>query len=168
MALRKIRDAPLPSSIIPTLAAYPDLSQLFSFINGSTNLYNLLNGAENFTFLAPTNDAITQWITTQENNSTPSADVIEATLSYHLLNGSWPTVNFKTRPQFVVSDLTDVSYSNVTGGQRVELQSGPNGNPEFLSDNRTLTTISAPVCASTLSRIEMTLISNRTLYALTA
>ena len=154
MALKAIRDAPLPSSIIPTLQSYSDLSTLYSYINGSTKLYNLLNTATNFTFLAPTNNAIGQWIATQEGNSTVAPDVIEAQLSYHLLNGSWPTVDFKTEPQFIPTTLTNVSYSNVTmggvmaqgGGQRVELVAGLSGSPEIISSNKTVTTISSPVC----------------------
>jgi uncharacterized surface protein with fasciclin (FAS1) repeats len=146
MASRQIRQT-LPSSIIPTLESYPDLSTLFSFVNSSTKLYTLLNTTKNFTFLAPTNDAISQWILSQ-GNSTPSADVIEATLSYHILNGSWPTVDFKNEPQFVATSLNNASYSNVTifpGGQRVELINGPGGDPQIISSNKTATTISLKV-----------------------
>jgi uncharacterized surface protein with fasciclin (FAS1) repeats len=138
----------LPSSIIPTLESYSDLSTLSAYVNGSTKLYNLLNTATNFTFLAPTNDAITQWIAAQ-GNSTPAADIIEATLSYHLLNGSWPTVDFTSEPQFAATNLNNASYSNVTifpGGQRVELIESSVGDPEFISSNKTATTISAKVC----------------------
>jgi hypothetical protein len=144
----------LPSSIIPTLESYSDLSTLFSLVNGSTKLYKLLNTAKNFTFFAPTNDAITQWISTQN----PSADVIEATLFYHILNGSWPTVDFKDEPQFVATSLNNASYSNVTifpGGQRVELVNGPGGDPEVISNNKTATTISAKVYTCTSWRLMM-------------
>jgi uncharacterized surface protein with fasciclin (FAS1) repeats len=147
MSSWKIRDV-LPSSIIPTLQSHSDLSTLYSYINGSTQLYNLLASAENFTFLAPTNDAITQWISAQ-GNSTPSADVIEATLSYHLLNGSWPTVDVTDQPQFAATNLNNASYSNVTispSGQRVEIVTGSSGDPEILSSNKTVTTISTKVC----------------------
>lgn len=145
MASRQPRQN-LPSSIIPTLEGIPVLSKLFSFVNSSSNLYNLLHDSKNFTFLAPTNDAIAQWISTAYGNSTPSADIIDATLSYHILNGSWPTIDFTNEPQFVVTSLTNSSYSNVTivpGGQRVELINGPGGDPEILSDNKTVTTIAS-------------------------
>jgi uncharacterized surface protein with fasciclin (FAS1) repeats len=148
MASRKEARQTLPSSIIPTLEGFSQLSTLFSYVNSSTTLYTLLNTTKNFTFLAPTNDAFSQWILSNGNN-TPSADVIEATLSYHILNGSWPTVDFKDEPQFVATSLSNSSYSNVTispGGQRVELVNGPGGNPQILSDNKTVTTISLPVC----------------------
>jgi hypothetical protein len=98
--------------------------------------------------LAPTNDAIAEWVLQEHGNSTPSADVIEATLSYRILNGSWPTVDFKDEPQFVATSLTNTSYSKVTtypGGQRVELVDGSGGDPEIISSNKTVTTISAKV-----------------------
>lgn len=139
----------LPSSIIPTLQSYSDLSTLISYVNNSTKLYNLLNTAKNFTFFAPTNDAIAQWILQNHGNNTPSADIIDATLSYHVLNGSWPTVEFKGRPQFVATSLINTSYSNVTifpSGQRVELVDRSGGEPEVVSSNKTVTTISAKVC----------------------
>jgi hypothetical protein len=115
----------------------------------STKLYNLLNTAKNFTFLAPMNDAIARWILQSQGNSTPSADVIEATLSYHIFNGSWPTVDFKDEPQFAATSLTNTSYSNVTifpGGQLVEVIDGSGEDPEIISSNKTVTTISAKVC----------------------
>ncbi|KAG0651787.1 Fasciclin arabinogalactan [Hyphodiscus hymeniophilus] len=162
MASWDVRDV-LPSSIIPTLASYPDLSTLYSYINGSTKLFNLLNTAENFTFLAPTNDAIAQWIVSNGNN-TPAADVIEAQLSYHLLNGSWPTVDFTAAPQFAATDLTNSTYNNVTifpGGQRVELVAGPGGDPEIISSNKTATTISTKdvVCLNGLIQFVNSILS---------
>jgi uncharacterized surface protein with fasciclin (FAS1) repeats len=147
MASLETRES-LPSSLIPTLQSYSELSTLYSYVNSSTKLYNLLNTAKNFTFLAPTNNAIAEWILQTQGNSTPSADVMEATLSYHILNGSWPTVEFRDAPQFVATSLTNASYSNVTifpGGQRVQLVDG-SGVPEIISSNKTVTTISSKVC----------------------
>lgn len=147
MASLKLRQN-LPSSIIPALQSYSDLSTLVSFVNNSTTLYNLLNTTKNFTFFAPTNDAIAQWILQTQGNNTPSADVIEATLSYHILHGSWPTVEFKSEPQFVSTSLTNASYSNVTifpSGQRVELLDGSGGEPEIVTSNKAVTTISYKV-----------------------
>ncbi|KAE9363200.1 FAS1 domain-containing protein [Stipitochalara longipes BDJ] len=147
----------LPSSIIPTIESYGDLNTLVYYVNNSTKLYNLLNTAKNFTFFAPTNVALANWIHQTQGNKTPSSDIIEATLSYHILNGSWPTVEFKDAPQFVATSLTNASYANVTvypSGQRVELvESG--GSPEILSNNKTVTTISAKdiVCLNGLIQI---------------
>lgn len=141
MASRNHRDV-LPSSIIPTLQSYSQLSTLYSYVNGSTKLYNLLASATNFTFLAPTNDAFTSW--NSSNGNVTSADAIEAALSYHLLNGSWPTADFSSTPQFAPTNLNNASYSNVTiapAGQRVEVITGSSGDPEFVSSNKNVTSI---------------------------
>lgn len=147
MALVLQDRAVLPSSIIPTLANDPEFSTLTtlnSYINSSTKLYNLLNTAHSFTFLAPTNDAFSAWISGL--NSTPSIDLVETTLSYHLLNGSYPTVDFTTTSQFVATSLTNQSYNNVTvapPGQRVELVADSSGSPEVISSNKSVATIAS-------------------------
>lgn len=41
-------------------------------------------------------------------------------MTYHVLNGSYAASAFKTTPQFLPSLLTNTTYANVTGGQRVE------------------------------------------------
>jgi hypothetical protein len=49
-----------------------------------------------------------------------SGDVLEATLTYHLLNGTHASACLEDRPQIIAIALTNASYSNVTRGQRVE------------------------------------------------
>ena len=76
------------SSAVPlvyTLKSNPDLSTLVQHINSSTNLSDLFSIANNFTCLAPINQAFATWSATNGNMST---DMLEATLEYHLLNGS--------------------------------------------------------------------------------
>jgi hypothetical protein len=46
-------------------------------------LVQQFNSADNFTFLAPINDAISSWLATNH-----SADYIQAALQYHLLKGT--------------------------------------------------------------------------------
>jgi uncharacterized surface protein with fasciclin (FAS1) repeats len=139
----------LPSSLIDTIHSTSQLSTLYSYVNQSTKLFNLFNESEGFTFLAPTNTAFSTWLSNQTTK--PTLDVVEATLEYHLLNGSFPTISFSNTSQFAPTYLQNVSYSNVTippGGQRVELVTGSSGQPEFLSDNKTVTDIAAKVCSS--------------------
>jgi len=155
MASLKLRRN-LPSSIIPTLQSYSDLITLVSCVNNSTALYSLLNTTKKFTFFALINDTVAQWILQTQANHTPSADVSEAILTYHILNGSWLTVEFKNEPQFVSTSLTNASYSNVTifpSGQRVELVDGSGGEPEIVTSNKTVTTISSKVCTSKTRQI---------------
>lgn len=147
MASLEDRDV-LPSSLIDTIHSNTQLSTLYSYVNQSTKLFNLFNESEGFTFLAPTNAAFSTWLSNQTTK--PTLDVVEATLSYHLLNGSFPTISFSNESQFAPTYLQNVSYSNVTiqpGGQRVEWVTGSSGQPEFLSDNKTVTDIATKVCS---------------------
>jgi uncharacterized surface protein with fasciclin (FAS1) repeats len=140
------RDSLPPANIISTLQATSGLTTLNQYINGSARLLNLLGSAQQFTFLAPSDTAFKTWLASQ--STTPSADLIEATLSYHLLNGSFPTVSFTNQSQFVQTYLTNSSYSNITispPGQRVELIS--TGQPEVISNNRSISNIVAKVLA---------------------
>jgi len=141
----------LGQAILSVLQTYPQLSEFNSYVNASTNITNLLSSANNFTLLAPSNNAFEDWFSSQ--TSTPSQDVVEATLLYHLLHGGFPTTSFSNETQFVPSYLTNATYSNVTGGQRVELATGSGGQPELLSNNMTVTTIDTHVSTTRASQI---------------
>jgi uncharacterized surface protein with fasciclin (FAS1) repeats len=131
-------------ALLSVLQTHLELSTFNYYVNASTNLTNLLSSANNFTLLAPSNTAFEQWFSSQGNPSL-SDDVIEATLFYHLLRGGFPTTSFTDGTQFVATHLTNTTYSNVTGGQRVELVTGTGGQPQFISDNKTVTGIISPV-----------------------
>lgn len=134
----------LGQAVLSVLQTHLELSTFNFYVNASTNLTNLLSSANNFTLLAPSNTAFEEWFSSQGNPSL-SDDVIEATLLYHVLHGGFPSTSFADEPQFVASHLTNSTYSNVTGGQRVELVTGSGGQAEFISDNKTVTTILSPV-----------------------
>jgi len=112
----------------------PSLSKLASLIGASPQLSSLLSPAYNFTFLAPTNDAISTWLVGNQSQSW-----IEATLAYHLLSGSHPTALLSKTPEFVPSALSNISFANVTGGQRIEA-SRP-AKIIFQSGNKTSSTL---------------------------
>jgi uncharacterized surface protein with fasciclin (FAS1) repeats len=132
----------LPASLIDTIATTAELSTLYSYVNGSTKLFNLFNETEAFTYLAPNNDAFASYL-----NQTPTAtvDEIEAILEYHLLNGTINTgVTFTNQSQFVQTYLTNATYSNITilpAGQRLEYVLDSNNDPVFLSSNKSVTSI---------------------------
>ncbi|KAG4434343.1 hypothetical protein IFR05_010188 [Cadophora sp. M221] len=120
-----------------------DLSSVYSYINTSASFSDLLNSTSAFTFLAPTNQAIEEWNSSQENLSQA---VIDSTLQYHLLNVSFPSVSLTTQPQFVQSYLTNSSYSNVTispEGQIVGLIKDANGSLNVLSGNLTVSSVTS-------------------------
>jgi len=140
---------PPPANVISTLQQTSGLDTLNNFINGSTTFSNLLLSAQEFTFLAPSDDAFKTWLASQGSNV--SMDVIEATLTYHLLNGSFATVSITDKPQFAPTYLQNQSYSNITispPGQRVELVEGSNGQLEILSNNKNVTGFLNKACVS--------------------
>jgi uncharacterized surface protein with fasciclin (FAS1) repeats len=115
------------------------LDTLKSYINSSTTLTKLLTSANNFTFLAPSNSAFQSWIATRGSVAL-SQNEVEATLTYHLLHGGFPTVSFSTTPEFVNSNLTNANFANVTQGQAVELIAASTG-AQFISGNKSVTSI---------------------------
>ncbi|KAE8441548.1 hypothetical protein EG329_004856 [Mollisiaceae sp. DMI_Dod_QoI] len=143
----------LGQALLSILQSTPaTLSTLNSFINSSTTLKSLLSTANNFTFLAPNNDAFKNWLA--EQGSTPSQDIIDATITYHLLNGGFPTVLFSSTPRIVPSNLKDPKFANVTTGQAVELLSAGKAS-EFISGSKTVSTITSPdiVCTGGLIHV---------------
>lgn len=101
--------------ILNILSTHPQLSGLSTLVNSLPLLVQQFNSADNFTFLAPTNNAISSWLATNR-----SSDYIQATLQYHLLNGTFPSASITSMPKFIPTALTNHSYCNVTGGQRVK------------------------------------------------
>jgi uncharacterized surface protein with fasciclin (FAS1) repeats len=97
------------------------LSTLISLLGTQPALVSALGSASNITILAPNNAALATFL----NSSTGTAaatmpDLVTALLTYHVLNGTYPASAFTSTPQFIPSLLTNTSYTNVTGGQRVE------------------------------------------------
>ncbi len=112
------------------LTSTPSLSTLSSLIDKSSQFSTLLAATNNFTFLAPNNDAFSKWLL---GNYTQ--DFVDATLTYHLLAGNYATALFSNGSSFIPTALTNQSYANVTGGQRVEVVK--NGDMVFQSGNKT-------------------------------
>ncbi|KAG0646823.1 hypothetical protein D0Z07_6170 [Hyphodiscus hymeniophilus] len=133
--------SPRPSVQITPLQAlqsFPQLSTFQSYIDASPNFTSLLSNANNFTLLAPTNDAFATF--TSQNGNLLNSTLLEATLQYSLLNGSFPTLSFTNASQFAATNLNNATYSNVTGGQRIELVLGSDGAPQVLTGNRSIST----------------------------
>ena len=72
--------------------------------------------------------------------------MLEATLQYSLLQGGFPSLSITKEPQFVPSNLVHATYSNVTGGQRVELVLGSDGTPGVVTSNQSISTSTSTVC----------------------
>lgn len=65
--------------------------------------------------IALTNGALSTWLSANR-----SSDLLEMTLTYHLLHGTYASVSLKDHPKMIPTALTNISYANVTGGQRVK------------------------------------------------
>ena len=123
-------------------AKYSQLSKLAALITNSTTLSTrFLDQATNFTLLAPTDTAISTWLSTNVSQ----ADM-EAVLLYHLLDGRHPMASISNTPMFIPSALTNQTFANVTGGQRVEVSN--TSMVEFQSDakavSKVITGVSLP------------------------
>jgi uncharacterized surface protein with fasciclin (FAS1) repeats len=133
-------------ALLSVLQNHFELSTFNSYVNGSQKLTNLLSSADNVTLLAPSNAAFKAWLPKQAPNL--AEDQIEALLTYHLVHGVFPSVTFSDQPQFSKTFLNNITYTNVTGGQRAELSTGSSGNPEIVSGNKSvsgiLTTVRSP------------------------
>jgi hypothetical protein len=130
-------------ALLSVLQNHFELSTFNSYVNGSQKLTNLLSSADNVTLLAPSNTAFKAWLPNQAPNL--AEDQIEALLTYPLVHGVFPSVAFSSQPQFSKTFLNNITYANVTGGQRAELLTGSSGNPEIVSGNKIVSGISTTV-----------------------
>ncbi|KAM5361057.1 hypothetical protein ACJA88_014603 [Fusarium oxysporum] len=99
------------------------LSELNGLLRAQPSLLRDLGRVRNVTILAPSNDAIEEFLNdtavARLVESDPSA--IAAILQYHVLNGTYYARNLTDTPAFVPTLLNNATYANVTGGQRVEV-----------------------------------------------
>lgn len=138
-----------PITLLEVLKSYPELSTLNSHVNTSLNATGFLSSANNnFTFLAPSNDAISSLLS--QNPNALTEDLLDATLQYSLLKGGFPALSFSNTSQFVASNLVNGSYANVTGGQAAELVLSSSGSPQVVTGNKSISTAST-VCTKSLA-----------------
>lgn len=148
----------VPSSFAITLLEViqtnPELSSLYSYINGSANATSFLANSNNFTFLAPSNEAISALVQSK-GNATLTEDLILASIQYGMLKGGFPTLSFSNESQFVSTNLANPSYANVTGGQAVELAVDGDGNPQVVSGNKTSAAVGDVSLGSTATVLQL-------------
>jgi uncharacterized surface protein with fasciclin (FAS1) repeats len=100
------------------MLTYPGL------IGAQPSLLRDLNRLRNVTILAPSNDAIKELLKdtaiARMVKNDPSA--VASILQYHVLNGTYYASNITgmDMPAFIPTMLSNSTYANVTGGQRVE------------------------------------------------
>ncbi|KAI9708946.1 MAG: hypothetical protein M1820_003640 [Bogoriella megaspora] len=97
-------------SVLDVLSSQPDLSRVTSLIAGFPQFSKRLNASFDFTFLAPSDDAIAVWL----NSSALSDGFIQATLEYHLVDATMPSADIVGQPNFYFTALNDTAYTNIT------------------------------------------------------
>lgn len=70
--------------------------------------------------LVPNDDAFSAF-TAKNPSITSDEEALLALLQYHVANGTHPSATFGLQPLFVPTLLTNPNYTNVTGGQVVEM-----------------------------------------------
>ncbi|KAI3325228.1 FAS1 domain-containing protein [Xylariaceae sp. AK1471] len=120
------------------------LSSLNSLLQQNPQFIQRLNNAQNVTILAPNNDAVNALTNNPDTgNLFSQPGYLEALLSYHVLNGTYYASNISNTSQFIPTLLTNQSFTNVTGGQRVEAVSN-NNNVTFYSASKQNVTVETP------------------------
>ncbi|CAK7232272.1 hypothetical protein SEUCBS140593_008205 [Sporothrix eucalyptigena] len=121
------------------------LSTLNSLLASNPDIVKVLDNASNITVLAPSNDALSKFLANPSNTAAVVSDpsLINALLSYHVINGTWYNTSFTNTSVFLPTWLSNSSYANVTGGQVVEAALD-NNNVTFWSALKQNTTISTP------------------------
>ncbi|KAF2235953.1 beta-Ig-H3/fasciclin [Viridothelium virens] len=123
-------------SLTSVLQGNSDLSTLTSTLQKFPSLLQSLGSASNITILAPTNEAFNALFATPAGMAAQNDDgLLQAVLQYHVINGTYPASSIPSSGAFVPTLLTNSSYTNVTGGQRVEGIS-QNGNVTFFSGGK--------------------------------
>ncbi|QDS71026.1 hypothetical protein FKW77_008094 [Venturia effusa] len=116
------------SGLAETLAGNQQTSQLAGLVGTLPGITEQLSSLQNITLLAPSNAAIAALLNSSAGAGLASnPGLLQAVLTYHVLNGSYLAGDIPSTPAFVPSALVDPTYANVTGGQRVEaIRSGSN------------------------------------------
>ncbi|MCJ1273132.1 hypothetical protein MMC21_000921 [Puttea exsequens] len=109
-------------NLTAALTSAPTLSNLTSYVSLLPSLLASLSSASNITILAPSDDAFATFMSSPAAAAiaTNDTDAIQALLSYHVLNGTYPASAIMDMPAFVPTLLNNSAYANVTGGQVVE------------------------------------------------
>ncbi|EKG20288.1 hypothetical protein MPH_02406 [Macrophomina phaseolina MS6] len=106
-----------------TLTSTPELSNLTTYLGMFPDILTTLSGVSNITILAPNNDAFGKLLASPIGSQLASNPaLIQSVLTYHVLNGTYTSNQITDDVAFIPTLLTDPAYANVTGGQRVGVE----------------------------------------------
>jgi hypothetical protein len=126
-----------------------DLSRLYTIINESASLTSLYTSANEFTLFAPSNLALGIYLNSTTGRPNQEKD-LEAAIDYALAHGVFPsveatTIEATTTREYITSFLTNIRYTNVTGGQRMIMRKTNTGNVQIESGNKTISFVRTAV-----------------------
>jgi uncharacterized surface protein with fasciclin (FAS1) repeats len=99
-----------------------ELSGMSAYISSAPSLQSLFNSVRDSTILSPNNDAFRKLVSGPSNASYPlgNASLVNAILTYHIINGTHRASDITTNPNFFSTALNDSVFANVSSGQVVE------------------------------------------------
>ncbi|KAI2478230.1 beta-ig-h3 fasciclin [Pyrenophora tritici-repentis] len=109
-----------PDLVTALTGAASELSTLAGLVPAS--ILTTLSSLQNITLLAPSNAAFAKVNNATLGALTANPGLLSALLTYHVLNGTFASTAITEDSVFVPTLLTNTSYANVTGGQRVEVE----------------------------------------------
>jgi uncharacterized surface protein with fasciclin (FAS1) repeats len=128
------------------LSGNTDLSQLNAFLGAYPGLVSSLSTATNITLLAPSNAALGALLNSTAGKALATdSGAVQALLMYHVLQGIVPASAITNMSAFVPTLLDNTTYSNVTGGQRVQAVKG-SGGVSIISGLLQNSTVTQAVC----------------------
>jgi len=118
------------------------LSVLSGLLSSNPTILEAVSNASNITILAPDNDALNAFLNNSQVQDMVMMDpgLVQAVLQYHVLNGTYYADNITDTPSFVPTLLDNSTYTNVTGGQVVEVVSN-DGDVNIYSAAREMSSV---------------------------
>ncbi|CAA9966302.1 hypothetical protein CFE70_010172 [Pyrenophora teres f. teres 0-1] len=113
-----------PDLLTALAGATGELSALAKLV--PANILTTLRSLNNITLLAPSNAAFAKVDNATLSALTANPGLLAALLTYHVLNGTVFSTAITDDSVFAPTLLTNTSYANVTGGQRVEVEKEDN------------------------------------------
>jgi uncharacterized surface protein with fasciclin (FAS1) repeats len=102
-----------------TIISNPNLSNLTQYLGMYPQIVETLSSLTNITLLAPSNEAFTKAVSAAQINALDRS-LITALFTYHVLEGTYFSTDFTSKPAFIRTALVDPAYTNLTSGQVVE------------------------------------------------
>ena len=104
------------------LANNANLTKFYDLIQGYADVTSPFASIQHLSVLAPNNDAFDKIAFSGLGPAFAAndTDTIRSVIEYHILNGTLQSSKITSTPMFLPTYLTNVSYTNTTGGQTVQ------------------------------------------------